>query len=531
MAAPIRLIGAVGVAALIAAGSAPSPAPAATYTVHNCVLPNGQPATTEGWSWTAISPRANTITCRPGKPTLAMWVLQGAVHPGGDGVELTYNAPPATEVEGYSIWRKVTIQPGSSFNYYYQLFEGVRDGEHIVDRCHGIDGCTGLSGQVDRSGLEGVRQLWLQVGCQSNAECPPASSSPEAAMLEVTRMDIRLADETPPVLTTTPSGTLLDGRRALTGPQAVTVAASDVGGGVYQALFEVDGEVVEAQTIDANEGKCAVPFAVTVPCPANATGTLEFDTSELRDGEHLVRILVTDATGTNAAPYGPVRVRTLNSPCRQAATPRTKLRLRAAFGGRRGKRRAGVRFGRPTKVRGNLTGRGGEPIAGARICVAEKVAAPGARLRPLDSVRTSRRGRFVYKVEPGPSRTIRFAHRTGAGKIAATKVHLRVRAGVGLRAKPRTLRNGERVKLIGRLRGRPYPRKGALVELQARRPGKWQTFGTTRSNSHGRFRFGYRFTRTPVTQTYSLRARVPGQPSYPYASGASDRVRVRVLGD
>jgi hypothetical protein len=60
-----------------------------------------------------------------------------------------------------------------------------------------------------------------------------------------------------------------------------------------------------------------------------------------------------------------------------------------------------------------------------------------------------------------------------------------------------------------------------LVELQAKRGRRWQTFGTARSSRAGRYRFSYPFTRTGGVQYYVLRARVPRQAGYPYATGAS----------
>jgi hypothetical protein len=84
--------------------------------------------------------------------------------------------------------------------------------------------------------------------------------------------------------------------------------------------------------------------------------------------------------------------------------------------------------------------------------------------------------------------------------------------------------------LRGSLRERPFPRRGLLVELQARRETGWQTFATTRTNARGRFHYPYTFSRTQGVQRYRLRARVPQQATYPYAAGASRPVRVQVQG-
>jgi 5-hydroxyisourate hydrolase-like protein (transthyretin family) len=78
--------------------------------------------------------------------------------------------------------------------------------------------------------------------------------------------------------------------------------------------------------------------------------------------------------------------------------------------------------------------------------------------------------------------------------------------------------------------GHPRPSEGVLVELQARRGRRWQTFATSRARRSGRFRRAYRFTRTSGVQRYRLRARVPQQPDYPYAPGGSRPVSVIVYG-
>jgi hypothetical protein len=182
------------------------------------------------------------------------------------------------------------------------------------------------------------------------------------------------------------------------------------------------------------------------------------------------------------------------------------------------------------RIRGRLSAGPQLPIAGAKVCVGVRKAFHEARLVRRKSVTTNERGRFTYRASTGPSRMIRLGYRSDAGQVVSARVRLHVRASLALRAKPRRLRNGERVRLRGKLRSTPVTRRGALVEVQARRPHRWQTFTTTRSDRRGRFKTSYRFTRTVGLQTYRLRALVPRQPLYPYAPGSSRPVRVTVRG-
>ncbi|MGH2802211.1 MAG: carboxypeptidase-like regulatory domain-containing protein [Thermoleophilaceae bacterium] len=185
-----------------------------------------------------------------------------------------------------------------------------------------------------------------------------------------------------------------------------------------------------------------------------------------------------------------------------------------------------VRYGKRLRVRGRLTGPGGTPLAGASICAASQLSRR-APLQAQGTLVTDATGRFSYILGSGPSRRVWFVHRSARGAAAAS-VRVRVRAPVSLRGSRRRLRTGQTLVLNGRA-GARAPR-GLLVELQARRGRRWQTFGTTNTRRGGRFRYSYRFTRTLGVQVYRLRARVPRQRGYPFAPGGSRPVRVRVRG-
>jgi hypothetical protein len=206
------------------------------------------------------------------------------------------------------------------------------------------------------------------------------------------------------------------------------------------------------------------------------------------------------------------------------------LRMQAHAVGGRGKH-AKRRFGRRgVLVRGSLLTTEGLPVVGARVCVSTQIDLSDAPFRGDDFVTTDERGQFSYTSPGGPSRRVYLIHQVGDGVVADDAL-VRVRAPVKLHASPRSLRNGQTVTLAGRLKAGPFPRQpGVLVELQARRGKRWQTFGTTRANGNGRYRFRYRFTRTTGVQRYRLRARVTPQNGYPYAGGTSRPARVTVSG-
>src|SRR5207237_786615 len=91
-------------------------------------------------------------------------------------------------------------------------------------------------------------------------------------------------------------------------------------------------------------------------------------------------------------------------------------------------------------------------------------------------------------------------------------------AHVTLRVSRSRLRNGEVLTMRGRI-PTPIPSTGAIVLLQGWKGGKWVLFGElSRARRNGRFSRGYRFEYTSGVQHYRLRALVPRQYGYPYAT-------------
>jgi hypothetical protein len=177
-------------------------------------------------------------------------------------------------------------------------------------------------------------------------------------------------------------------------------------------------------------------------------------------------------------------------------------------------------------IRGTLTNTTGAPLVNAQVCVSER--AGGGAPHTLTTVTTDAAGAFALKLGAGASRQLRFVHRVGAGAVSAT-VTVRVRAPLRLRASSRRIGAGHVVTLSGEL-AQPPRGRGLLVELQARRGRDFQTFGTTRTNGRGAFRYRYRFSRAGAGSTFALRAHMPAQPGLAFAPGASRALRVRVTG-
>jgi hypothetical protein len=181
-----------------------------------------------------------------------------------------------------------------------------------------------------------------------------------------------------------------------------------------------------------------------------------------------------------------------------------------------------ARFGRGMRLAGRARRADGAPLVSATVTVRPRrgswvrraVAGPG--------------GHYAVRIPAGPSRTLHVeALAPGASSLACATVRVKTRAGVRLRAS-RRVRPGGRVRFSGRLLGKPIPRRGKLVELQAFDAGRWRVFAQPRARRNGRFRTSYRLQRTFRPRTFRFRARVRPESAYPYTLGYSRVVRVRV---
>lgn len=188
--------------------------------------------------------------------------------------------------------------------------------------------------------------------------------------------------------------------------------------------------------------------------------------------------------------------------------------------------RARVGFRRPVSITGQVTNSDGQPLPGAPVSVYSRTATTPEQL--VATLTTGPKGRYRYRARGTATRTLRFAY-AGTAKILPSQdeVTLLVPAASTIRVKPRRAVNGRTVRFRGRLK---VPIPGKLVELQARLPGRWQTFKTLRTGPRGVWKARYRFSDTCGVQRYRFRARLPKQAGYPYEAGRTRTVRVRVRG-
>ncbi len=291
------------------------------------------------------------------------------------------------------------------------------------------------------------------------------------------RAQITLQDNSDPVFTSAPSGSLNSGA-VLTGTHGLSFSAGDTGGGILRYEIEVDGKTVAQQVI------CSQPYTAVVPCKPAASGSLSFDTASSPTGRTAPACCVADATGRTSRRTGRSRSPRPTRP-RAARRPgwRTGGGLRSQAHDDRLRRQAQCR---PARRRP------------APRCASSPAWRAPARRR--SSGRTpivaDAAGKFTYRVPAGPSRSLRFAYRAGTEPsfTCSKALTVAVRARSTLKASPRTIRSGQRVRFTGKLRGGYVPKGGKLIELQAYERGRWRSITTLRTNSKGAFSYRYRFS-------------------------------------
>jgi hypothetical protein len=262
--------------------------------------------------------------------------------------------------------------------------------------------------------------------------------------------------------------------------------------------------------------------------------TAEVDEDRLGPGIYEMRAVARDHAGNEGATH--------TLPDGSAAVLRLPLRARARLTAgivkTRAKRKprllpsATVAFDRRLRLSGRLTNQDGHPVASAQLYVYSR-SRVDARERFAGTVTTNRSGEFTYRIRARASGTVRILYQ-GSRLLgsAERKVGLKVPAASVLKVNARRVLNGDEVVFKGRLRGRPFPRPGKIIHLQAHYGRKgWSNFGKAhRAEPNGRWRIPYRFENTRGVVHYKFRVLVPREQDYPFETGASNTVRVTVRG-
>jgi hypothetical protein len=529
---------------------------AGTYHVYSCRTPDGEVAPVDGWSGSVTGAFGYVEdTCsQAGGALLAALGDEPAREADADITTWTFAAPSGESIAAATLWRAGDVDGGAAINAWYQFWLASPSLSRPFDECSSVAGCS-TKGQLTSSFAQENRvvipasdlgpNVYASVSCGgvSGYKCPADKGDPNgyAAALYLYAADLVLEQPEGPRATNV--GGELAGAATVRGASDVTFDASDPGSGVYEAVFSVDGEVVQRTVLDANGGRCrdvgqttdgTAAFLYVQPCLASVSADVPFDSTDVANGTHHLLVSVIDAAGNSApvldrtvtvdnpaAPGAPGPPNGVNASAQAALAVRWKDSRKAQLVSG---------YGREHVVTGQLTALGGAPITGAAIELHATPAYAGAKSTSMPNLRTDANGHFSVRLPGGvSSRTLRFAYRDRLGDArpsATSTLRLSVRAGIALTVSPHQAHVGSTISFRGRLRGGLVPATGKQLVLEARSPGSpWIEFKVVRTNARGRFHAAYRF-KFAGPADYAFRARSEPEADYPFAAGASDVVAV-----
>jgi hypothetical protein len=190
---------------------------------------------------------------------------------------------------------------------------------------------------------------------------------------------------------------------------------------------------------------------------------------------------------------------------------------------------AKVAFGRKVHLGGLLVNQAGHALSDAKVSVYSRPKGGDEQL--VGTVATDSSGRFSYMVEARASQSFRFVY-PGTATILPVEgtATLLVKGTSTFTVKPKHVLNGHSVAFGGRVKGRPLPEAGKLLELQVRFTSGWQTFRTVRTKADGTWRIPYLFDRTCGESEFDFRAHLAAEAGWPLETGNSRTLTVRVKG-
>lgn len=584
----------------IMSGALGASAKAGEYHVYSCRTPDGQVAPVDGWSEAVSTANDHTAnTCASGGGLLAALNAGHAHAADTDLATWAFNAPAGETLGAATVWRAGDTAGGTNENASYLFWlagsAGAETGSRVFERCAAITECASkgifasplaTQNRVEApSSALNTPDLSLTASCGSailEYGCPAGGGDENgnAAVVELFAADLTLNDENPPMVEEV-KGPLAEAS-TVSGTTDISLTAGDGAAGVYEAIFQVDGETVQKTVLDANGGKChdvgettdgLQAFLYTRPCPASASADVPFDTTGLTDGSHHIVVSVTDAAG-NATPAMDRQVTVTNHASKPggneqpgggagaggqaganqspgssqqgasaAATSSGTTVERGAPNGRGASdqatltarwKGAGVRlrspYGKPHTLEGRLSAPGGAAIAGASIAVSDLPAAAGARASALPAIRSDAKGRFTLRLPrtltSGALVLAYRSHLADTTPVATSTLTLAVIPTLRLSVTPTVSAIGHTIHFKGRLLGGAIPSGGKQLVIEAHSPGnRWIQFDTIRTNPQGAFKATYRF-RLPGPVPYTFRVLSRYEADYPFLAGASNVVGV-----
>ena len=542
--------------ALAAFGAAAAPAHAGSYSVFAC-------GSYDNGSWNSVGATGIAADERcTSSATIGNAVGGGARAPLGATGSTTFTAPAGMTIADFALTRQLTYRNGAPADGTRRLYALYRLGGTVFAGAGRYDNATrdrlSAAGSwygypennvvVPRStvrrssfpalaGYRGdARTLQIAVGCFNGTVKTACTVAGGGAIVHaLSGAQVVLNDPTTPAASIEASGLLAGGQRS--GADAITLDATDNGGIRRVEIVDVTtggSSVVGAEdyaTGARTDTGATCSFRLARACPNLTNDTLR--PTSLPAGLRTLKVRITDAGG-NVVEQGPYAVNVATPSDRgpfNGSGATEDASLSAHFTGTTKTRRT-VNYRSRVAISGRLLNSSGKPISGALLRVLARDRRQGAGWVERYTTTTGADGSYRVKVRAAASRLTQIAwrsHTKDPGFQESAYVTLDARASSSLTARPRSVGVGGRVRLSGTVRG-TIPSRGVPLIFQGRSgKGRYTTFADGRANRKGRFSVRYRFRSAASRgRTFSFRVLLRGDARFPYASGYSKRVTVRV---
>ncbi len=535
---------------------APSAAQAGTYHVYTCVAA-GTTWANGAWRTVDVSGVVEDTSCSGN--TIGLSVPAGARMANNTSSALTFTSPAGTTIADFALTRQIGFRnPVAPDTHRYFLLYTLGS-THFAGAGNFHDGTrNALNGQkhwyghpegnvnvakstVTRATFPALasyagtaRTLILRAGCYNRGSACSVDAGGGISHL-LHGSDVTINDPTAPTASVEASGLLAGGSRS--GSDPVTVTASDGAGIRRVELIDVTNPAAPAivgaedYTQVRTDANRICDYSLPAPCPTLSRETLR--PTALAAGQRSVLVRVTD-TGGNIVDQGPYPVFAVTPSDRGAlngtgATETGAIDVRWTAGG---KRRRTLSYGKRAGIRGKLLNSNGQPIAGARVTLLTRDLRRDAAVVPRRTLVTGSDGTFRTTVSATASRLLHFAwlsHVTDVRSSANGYLALQARAAAKLRVSTRRPRVGRTFTVSGRLRGVSRGSVPVIVQGRARGAKRFETFADTTTSRSGRFKVTYRFRSSASRgRSFVFRARIRPAARFPYETGYSHTVRVRV---
>jgi hypothetical protein len=546
------------IAAALVASAALAIAPAAyggQWVQVSCANPDQSAAPPQGW--TSIISGApgdgsnNSTNCAPNSPMFGILSTTVAAAV-GSGETLQYAPPSGSTLAGGSIdvslyadgygadasGTAVLYTPTAAYDAGDVFFQCVAD----LTACNG--GSTDFSGVLALPANRGG-DLFLAAACGGIAGqyCNVGGSNGAWSLVQLWWAELLLTN------TSTPAATGFSG--SLLSPDAhgtadIAFTATDPGGpGVYQVTVQIDGNTAYSGTPNTNDGSCAprgtdsttgaLMFDFQQPCLQSEAIDLPIDTTGLSDGQHQLKVIVTDAA-QNASTVLDQTITTANSttvsallnapppPAPATAPAPAPVLYGFSLDPATKALSAGVRrlhSASALRLAGTLESQTGVVAPGVAVALWAQPLAGGSFVE-LAHTTSDGAGRWTLTAPKGSSRLLRVVAGAGAQPTSSSST-----VSVSETVTPTltlAVRTPGRAQLVftGQIGISPLGNPRPLVLIEVRGPKGWQAVGApTRVGPHGRFRYVYPSSPLTIGRSFSFRATSPATSSWPTATSST----------